>query len=139
MIALCAFYHVSGTNTQMVRSSDVVPIHDDIPRINWKLAGVEQLNKGADGLTHSADIRTSTGRTNYPIAKLYPLEVTAAEMPPLDGESTRKESVTAVDQESQPRPVRDAAVRGRHKVQHWTNILQPPPRGCHGLVNIDSG
>ena len=63
---------------------------------------VERLNKGADCLTRSADIRTSTGRTNRPIAKLYPFEVTAAEMPPTDGKSTRKNSVTAVDQESQP-------------------------------------
>ena len=89
---------------------------------------VEQLNKGADGLTRSTDIRTSTGRTNRPIARLYPLEVTAAEVPPTDGESTREESVTAIDQESQPRPVRDAAVRGSHKVQQWTTTLQAPQR-----------
>ena len=82
MTALRGFHRVSGTNTQTVKSGDVVLIQDDTPCMNWKLAVVERLNKGADGLTHSADIRTSTGRTNRPIAKLYPLEVTAAEIPP---------------------------------------------------------
>lgn len=88
---------------------------------------VERLNKGADGLTRSADIRTSTGRTNRPIARLYPLEVTAAEIPSNDSDSVRKELATTTDQESQPRPVRDAAVRGRHRVQQWTNTLQALP------------
>ena len=55
------------------------------PMYKLKLAVVERLNKGAGGLTRSADIRTSTGRTNRPIARLHPLEVTAAEMPPTDG------------------------------------------------------
>ena len=123
MTALREFHRVSGTSTQTVKSGDVVLIQDDTPCMNWKLAVVERLNKGADGLTHSADIRTSTGRTNRPIARFYLLEVTAAEIPPTDCESTRKESVTAVDQESQPRPVQDATVRGCHKVQQWTNTL----------------
>ena len=110
---------MSGTNTQTVRSGDVVLIHDDTLCINsiHRLALVERLNNRADGLTRSADIRTYTGRINHPIAKLYPLEVTAVEMPPTDGETTRKESVTAVDQECQPRSVWDAAVRGCRKVQ----------------------
>ena len=53
-----------------------VLVHDDSARVNWKLAVVESLNKGADGLVRSANIRTATGRTNRPIAHLYPLEVT---------------------------------------------------------------
>ena len=90
---------------------------------------VEQLNKG-DGLTCSADIRTTTGRINQPIARLYPLEVIGAKISLTDGESTRKELAIAstADQESQPRPVWDSTVRGRHKVQQWTNTLQPPQR-----------
>ena len=85
---------------------------------------VKQLNKGADGLTCSAEIRTTTGRINQPIARLYPLEVTGAKMSSTDDESTRKEPASTADQESQPRPVWDATVRGRHKVQQWTNTLQ---------------
>jgi len=48
---------------------------------------IEGVNKGADGLIRSADIRTTTGRTNRPIARLYPLEVTASD-------STRESSQT---------------------------------------------
>ena len=84
LTALREFHRVSGTNTQTVRVGDVVLIHDDTSRVHWRLAVIERLNKGADGLTHSADIRTSTGKTNRPIAKLYPLEVTAAEVPSRD-------------------------------------------------------
>ena len=83
---------------------------------------VEQLNKG-DGLTHSAEIRTTTGRINQPIARLYPLEFTGAKVSLTDGESTRKEPASPADQESQPRPVWDSTVRGRHKVKQWTNTL----------------
>ena len=36
---------------------------------------VTRLLVEGDGLTHAAEIRTSTGQTNRPIAKLYPLEV----------------------------------------------------------------
>ena len=71
-----------------MKIGDVVLIHDDTPRIQWKLAVIEQVNKGADGLIHSADIRTSTGKTNRPIAKLYPLEISAAETPSRDDDSS---------------------------------------------------
>ena len=37
---------------------------------------IEAVNKGADGLIRFADIRTTKGKTNQPIAHLYPLEVT---------------------------------------------------------------
>ena len=39
------------------------------------LAIVEELITGRDGLTHAAKIKTSQGRTNHPVAKLIPLEV----------------------------------------------------------------
>lgn len=56
---------------------DIVLIHDNTPRIQWRLAVIEEVNEGDDGLIHSANVRTSTERTNHPITKLYSLEVTA--------------------------------------------------------------
>ena len=41
LTALCEFHRVSGTNTQTVKSGDVILIYDDSPRINWRLAVVE--------------------------------------------------------------------------------------------------
>ena len=32
-------------------------VHDDCPRINWKMAVVESLVKGSDGLVRSVKIR----------------------------------------------------------------------------------
>jgi hypothetical protein len=67
----------TGNNNQSVKVGDVVLIHNDNPRIQWRMAVVESLITGADGLVRAVNIRTSNGRTNRPITKLYPLEVTA--------------------------------------------------------------
>ena len=48
------------------------------PRSSWKLAAIEDLITGGDGLVRAAHIRTSTGYINRPVLKLYPLEVTAS-------------------------------------------------------------
>ena len=57
----------------------LVLIHDDTPRINWRLAVVKDTISGEDGLIRAAKIRTSTGKTNRPVTKLYPLGITAAD------------------------------------------------------------
>ena len=36
---------------------------------------VEELSFGGDGLVRAVNIRTSSGKTNRPITKLYPLEI----------------------------------------------------------------
>jgi hypothetical protein len=59
----------------LIKKDDVVQVYAETKRAEWKLAVVEQLNRGADGLVRSAEIRTSNGRTSHPISKLYPLEV----------------------------------------------------------------
>lgn len=64
-----------GAIEEIIRIGDVVQVHADKKRIELKLAVVEELNRGADGLVRSAGIRTSNGRTSRPINKLYPLEV----------------------------------------------------------------
>ena len=38
---------------------------------------IERLNEGADGIVCFVQLRASTGRITHPIARLYPLEVTA--------------------------------------------------------------
>ena len=61
----------------MIKTGDIVLVHDNSPRITWKLAVIEELMKGKDGVVHAAKIRTAQGRTNHPIAKLIPLEVSS--------------------------------------------------------------
>jgi hypothetical protein len=53
----------------------VVQVHDDTKRVNWRLAVVQSLIKGKDGQVRATNIKTSTGHTNRPVTKLYPLEV----------------------------------------------------------------
>ena len=79
-------------------------------------------------MIRSANIRTATGRTNRPIARLYPLEVTAPEM-------TVKPSNTEVSEErgiNQPtipprRPVHEAARVGQKQMKEWISSLRGPP------------
>ena len=79
LIALREFHHTSGTNEQSVNIGDVVQIHDDAPRSQWKLGVIDGLNRGNDGYIRSVTVRTASDRTNRPIARLYPLEVSADE------------------------------------------------------------
>lgn len=53
-------------------------VYDDTPRIHWKLAVVDDLVKGNDGLIRSAHISTANHKTNRPITRLYPLEVVSS-------------------------------------------------------------
>jgi len=65
----------TGNNSQEIKSGDFVLVYDVSPRTTWKLAIVEGLITGKDGLVCAANIKTPQGRTNLPIAKMIPLEV----------------------------------------------------------------
>ena len=96
-----------------MRVGDVVLLHDDTARVNWKLAVIESHNLGGDGKIRSANIRTASGSTNRSIARLYPLEVNSTEIctttpatPEPHGESVKCTVPTG-------RPTREAAKRGQ--------------------------
>lgn len=58
------FHNSSGDNRQSVQVGDVVLVHDESPRINWRLSIIKDLIVGRDNLVTTAVIRTSTGETN---------------------------------------------------------------------------
>ena len=62
-----------------IKVGDIVQIHDDGPRIMWKLAVVKELVQRRDGFVRAATLRTKHGLTNRPISKLYPMEVNECE------------------------------------------------------------
>ena len=66
-------------NKQVIKKGEVVLVHDNGPRANWRLAVIEDVVTGNDGLIRSVKIRTSTGRTNRLISRLYPFEVSCEE------------------------------------------------------------
>jgi hypothetical protein len=104
-LASLSEFHKTTINKQKVKQGDVVLAHDDGPRANWRLAVIDNLVGGKDGLIRSADIRTSTGRTNRPIARLYPLEV-----------STKQEAKPILSSEKPP--------------PAWEPPHHPQERGC---------
>ena len=88
-----------------VKVGQVVLVHDDnLPRIRWKLAVIEELYPGADGVIRSVKIRTSNGITNRPVVKLYPLEVDS-----MQNAISRENSIVT------ERPKRAAAIAAREK------------------------
>ena len=145
LTALHVFHRTTGSNTQTgdivlihddtpktVKVGDIVLIHDDTPRVLWRLAVIEYVvNKGADGLIHSATVRTSTGRTNWPIAKLYPLEVTAAELP-TSCHITEENSTTPTPQPQQHRTPRQHQPHSLSSIEH---LARPPYRDVGGCNN----
>ena len=64
-------------------------MYDESPRSTWKLAIVEVFSHGKNRLIHAANIKTSQGRNNRPIAELIPLEVSI----PTGTETERHNSV----------------------------------------------
>ena len=81
-------------NVQTIKIGDVLLVHDDTPCISWKIAVVEELISGNDGLVRAVNIQTPTGKANRPITKLVPLEISSSEpseliwQPPQAGTST---------------------------------------------------
>ena len=118
---------MTGNIYQEIKTGDVVLTHDDTARVNWRMAVIESVNKGADGMIRSANIRTSTGRTNRPVARLYPLELTEdTTSTPTDG---RTEQLTIARDTPVRRPTREAARRGQQVVKQWIASLRASPEG----------
>ena len=51
LTSLRDYHKTSGNNNQSVKRGDVVIVHDDTPRMTWKLAVTKDLVTGRDGLT----------------------------------------------------------------------------------------
>ena len=116
------FHKSTGNNDQSVRVGDVVLVQSDNSRVQWRMAVIESLIKGSDGLVRAVNIRTSNGRTNRPITKLYPLEITA---------TTKKADPSAVktidDAKIPKRPKRKAAQQASQRISNWIDALSGPP------------
>ena len=54
-------HKASGNNNQTIKVGDIVLIHDDIPRINWRLIMIEELITSNKGLTQAANLWTASG------------------------------------------------------------------------------
>ena len=122
LTSLREFHKVSGKNETEIKVGDVVQVHDDTKRVNWRLAIVERIINGKDGLVRAADIKTSTGYTNRPITKLYPLEVTSTTHTTTKPECSKPSTPT-----TSTRPVRKTAQVAKEKLKRWASELSCPP------------
>ena len=120
-------HSAKDTVPEPVAVGDIVVVHDeDLPRGLWKLARVEGLVTGADGMIRGATIRVkSKGRKSStmrrPVQRLYPLEIR--------GEETDHTGACASPNPSpavgQPRrnPRRQAAVDAENRRRAWIQEL----------------
>ncbi|XP_057379622.1 uncharacterized protein LOC130701716 [Daphnia carinata] len=105
---------VSGKHFESsAKVGDVVLVHNEGPRIDWKLAIIEKLIVSPDGETRIAEIRTAEGKTNRPVSKLYPLEITET------SEASPHYPIQTVssDPTPSPRPPRQAALAAKERIR----------------------
>ena len=76
LTGLREFHKFAGNNATRIKVGDVVQVYDNTPRVKWKLAMVDEIITGNDGLVSSAKIHTASNKTTTrPVTKLYPLEL----------------------------------------------------------------
>ena len=117
LTSLREFHRTTGNNEQKIKIGDIVQIHHESPRVNWKIGVVTDVVRGNDGHIRSARIRTKTGETTRPIVKLYPLEVTDSEM------NTNSRNVGSDNNHTMnidDRPMRQARVKALDNIRLWT-------------------
>ena len=72
--SLREFHRTTGNNNHTIQVGDIVQIHHESPRVNWKIGIVTYVVRGMDGLIRSAHVKTNTEETTRPIVKFYPNE-----------------------------------------------------------------
>ena len=128
LTSLQEYLKTTGTNKQKGKVGEVVLIQDDTPRIDWKLAVVEELIEGRDGLVRAAHIRTAQGRTNRPISKLCPLEVSSDESQAecVEIPDSPDSEATAATEAILPRPQQRSKEKAREQISSWIRDLGGP-------------
>ena len=126
---------VDGTSAR-VKIGDIVLVHNqDHPKGVWKVARVENLITGRDGLVRGAVLRlpSKSGQLTTlqrPLQLIYPLEITQAERHSAnksdEGEVALRETPPANDPseedrvESHSRPQQLSALRARDQFKEWS-------------------
>ena len=130
LTSLREFHKAFGHNKQLIKKGDVVLVHNDKPRLNWKLVVIEELLTGNDGLVRAANIRTGNHITSRPISKLYPLEVSSTVLD-LPTEKDREEC-NKVPTTTEERPERKVVEKAKSLISQWTRDL------CRLLQDVEN-
>ena len=98
------------------QEGDIVLVHNHGPTAYWKLAVIENVIVGHDGLFRAASIHTNGRRTNRPISRLYPLEIaskTDSDLEPVDLDTTPNQG--------SPQTTRDVPPMRQATCARWTD------------------
>ncbi|XP_070532936.1 uncharacterized protein [Ptychodera flava] len=113
------FNCVRGSTTNEIKVGDVVLIHDSQKkRAQWKLAIVQKLNAGNDGLVRSAEIKTANGPSNRPITKLHPLEINTGDV---NGTSPSTDDCATTNHIR--RSSRRATKEAMRRIKEWNRVI----------------
>lgn len=90
-----------GKNTTVIpQIGHVVIIHDDGPKLKWKVGKIVEVLHSKDGLIRTAKVKTKYGILCRPIIKLYPIETTgetlASGNTPGSGDTTGTRETTEI-------------------------------------------
>ena len=95
------------------------------------MAVIENLIKGN---LQAAEVRINSGKTNRPIARLYPLEITSEQLVDtgtINKENDDKQCTDNIDEHSplmEERPIRSSAAKARQNISYWSKeSLGPAP------------
>ena len=127
LTSLREFHKASGMNMQNVEVGDMVLIHDDGPRLQWRLGIVDSLLQGNDGLVRAVNVRTNNRITSRPISRLYPLEVSLPSDNQTECSNSTEIATNSTKDETGDRPQWAAAKRARARLLEWTTRLTRPP------------
>ena len=132
LTSLREFHKASGSNERVIKKGDIVIVHDDKSRLHWRLAVVEDLIEGNDGLVRAAHIRMSNYKTTRPIVKLYPLEISSSDaeqfrIPQSRSDCDETTQEATAEMPSTGRPSRRAATRALERISEWVNVLRLAP------------
>ena len=62
-------------SNNLIKPGQIVLIHDDCPRVSWKMGKISELLPSDDNVVRSVSLITQKGVLYRPVNKLYPLEV----------------------------------------------------------------
>ena len=103
LVTLRERYCANTRGNYSAKVGNVVLIHDDCPRVFWKMGKIVELLNSNDGYARSAKVKTANNILIRPISKLYPLEINCepdsriAEIADIIVRPRRKAAVDAAD------------------------------------------
>ena len=72
-----------------IMKGNFIIMHDNVHHVTWRLAVIEDLVLGGDGLVQEANLRTTNRTTSRPITRLYLLELNVKQTLDDDDPKTR--------------------------------------------------